>query len=171
MTDWATLNELIEATASAREVIREMHAATKDLKHAIAEARRVTREELEGNYDDKLREIGEEFIACSKEDAATYVERMKEFHNETAAMLVQARDATIVSMEKTARLVVAELSERKGDGNELAYWALDTLKQAREMMDTQICWDPKSGKERPMTRPELDALRANGDIPAAFKCP
>lgn len=49
-----TLNELITATAEARETIREMHAATKDLKQAIKDARRVIGYELQSQVAEKV---------------------------------------------------------------------------------------------------------------------
>lgn len=44
--NWETIDRLVKATSEAREVIREAHAATKDLNQAIREARRLLTGEL-----------------------------------------------------------------------------------------------------------------------------
>jgi predicted transcriptional regulator len=54
MSDNPTLDDLIQATAEARDVIREMHAATKSLNAAVREARQVTRDELGTSVHDAI---------------------------------------------------------------------------------------------------------------------
>ncbi len=62
--NWETVNALIEATAEAREVIREAHEVTKDLRREIAEAKAViardTAKEIEAAVADQLAALGEQ---------------------------------------------------------------------------------------------------------------
>jgi vacuolar-type H+-ATPase subunit H len=50
------VNELVEATVQAREVIREAHEAIKDLRQAIAEAKRV-QPEIFKDWEPKAQEL------------------------------------------------------------------------------------------------------------------
>lgn len=63
MSGTTTVEDLIEATVQAREVIRQAHEVVKDLRSAIAEARRV-QPELMRDWEGKARNmVGESFMA------------------------------------------------------------------------------------------------------------
>src|ERR1700678_33634 len=56
-----TVEDLIEATAQAREVIRQAHEVVKDLRSAIAEARRM-QPELMRDWEGKARNVVQELF-------------------------------------------------------------------------------------------------------------
>lgn len=59
MTDpvnWETVNALIEATAEAREVIRQAHEATKDLRQVVTEAKAFIARDIEADIKAQVHE-------------------------------------------------------------------------------------------------------------------
>ena len=61
MSGTTTVEDLIEATAQAREVIRQAHEVVKDLRSAIAEARRM-QPELMRDWEGKARNVVQELF-------------------------------------------------------------------------------------------------------------
>jgi rRNA-processing protein FCF1 len=72
--NWDTINELIAATAEAREVIREMHGAQKDLRREIAEARAFIASDIEAairaEVAKQMAELGEATSKAMRESVA-----------------------------------------------------------------------------------------------------
>lgn len=92
--DFEATERLIAALAEARQVIREAHEATKDLKHWINEARTITAERVTNEIDRQLLPKVVDMQATIERAMRTCVERVdKSFTEMSATLLGQDRTA------------------------------------------------------------------------------
>jgi hypothetical protein len=117
--EWnSTVDELIAATAEAREVIREMHAATKDLDHAVRKARYVIKEEMDRITSDISSEIRQrtdtEIGILSKEIRASVDAAVARIHDDFGK--ISKKQIELVKKQAAIDLRIKEI-EVNGDGH------------------------------------------------------